>query len=268
MPVDRPLVSVLMGVYYQQRDLWMLQRSVESILNQNYTNFELLICDDGSVPEALLCLEKYAKADGRIHLIRGIKETTLPAKLNACLSKAEGEYIARMDDDDFSFAERFEKQITFLISHPHISFVGCNVNIVCSGSQKQYIKCFPCYPSVQDFYMTQPYIHPTLVFRREVILSVGGYSEDKSCDHCEDYDLLLRLYAKGYCGANIQQVLFDYTVKDVKGNRTMKHRWNECVVRYRRFQELGVLRNAFPYVIKPVIVGLIPRYVLKKIKRM
>ena len=115
--------------------------------------------------------------------------------------------------------------------------------------------------------MVQPYIHPTLLFRREALAAVGGYSEEKHCILCEDYDLLLRLYAQGYSGANLQERLFDYTVPaTAKGSRRMCHRWNEAVTRYRRFRQLGVLPGALPYVVKPLAVGLLPEPILRRWK--
>ena len=125
------------------------------------------------------------------------------------------------------------------------------------------------YPQVHDFYLTQPYIHPTLIFRKTVIEAVNGYSEDKSVILCEDYDLLLRIYAKGFFGANLQEYLFDYTIPTmVKGNRKMRHRWNEVVTRWNRFYELGILPGALPYVVKPIAVGLMPESILKRVKKL
>ena len=260
-----PVISVLMGVYYRKTDTTLLERSVRSILEQTFRDFEFLICDDGSTAEAASLLEDLAAEDSRIRLVRVGTLFSLPQKLNACLAAARGKFLARMDDDDYSHPERFEKQVAYLKTHSGVSFVGCNVNLVRDGREIAQ-KRFPANPSVQDFYMTQPYIHPTLLFRKEVINIVGGYSEDKYCDYCEDYDLLLRLYAKGFRGVNLQQVLFDYTAPHVKGNRTMRHRRNECITRYRRFQELGVLPQALPYVIKPIVVGMIPAQILRRWK--
>lgn len=263
----KTLISVLMGVYYHKADLTPLERSVRSILAQTYSQFEFLICDGGSSPEALQLLDLLAAEDERICLVRDDKiPTDLAHKLNACLHRAKGKLIARMDDDDVSHSERFERQIEYLETHPRIAFVGCNVNLI-ADNRVIGTKNFPEYPCVKDFYMTQPFIHPTLLFRREVLERVGGYSEAGHCDHCEDYDLLLRLYATGMQGANIQQALFDYTAPNVKGNRTMIHRWNECVTRYYRFQELGIFWKAALYVIKPVVVGLIPSFLLREFKR-
>ena len=111
------------------------------------------------------------------------------------------------------------------------------------------------------------YVHPTLFFRRESLDAVGGYSEDRRCVLCEDYDLLLRMMGKGMQGANLQEPLLTYTVPSTsKGNRKMSHRWNEAVTRYYRFKELGVLPGAFPYVIKPLAVGLLPACTLRAMK--
>ena len=102
-----------------------------------------------------------------------------------------------------------------------------------------------------------------MFFRKEVLDAVGGYCEEKYCDHCEDYDLLLRLYAKGYRGMNLQTTLLHYTAPALKGSRTMQHRWNETETRWRRFRQLGVYPQALSFVVKPVLTGLLPSFVLR-----
>ncbi len=261
------LISVLMGVYYRKGDISALQRSVASILEQVGCEFEFIICDDGSAKEAMSFLDEISAADSRIRLIRQGNLFSLPQKLNACLAAAKGKYIARMDDDDYSHPNRFIQQIDYLEKNLDIAFCGCNVNL-CRGGEVTGKRKLPQFPTVEDFYFVQPFIHPALMFRREALKNVNGYSEDKYCILCEDYDLLLRIYAAGYKGANIQQELFDYTLPlTAKGSRKMKHRFNEAVTRYRRFKQLGKLPDAFPYVIKPIIVGLIPESVLYRLKQ-
>lgn len=263
-----PAISVIMGVLYRQRDLTLLERAVRSILAQTESNFEFLICDDGSCDSACELLNSLAGEDKRIRLIREGTLLSLPAKLNACLRVAAGEFIARMDDDDFSHPDRFEKQLAFLSRRSGPSFVGCNVALQCDGKVTGR-RILPEYPGVSDFYFVQPYIHPALMFRREALERVGGYSEDRHCILCEDYDLLLRMYAAGYTGANLQEILFDYTVSaTAKGKRKMVHRWNETVTRWRRFRELRQLPKALPWVVKPLVVGLLPEAVLARLKQM
>ena len=260
------LVSVLMGVYYRRADTALLERSVRSILAQTHRDLELLICDDGSSAEAAALLDELARQDGRIRLLRPGNAYSLPCKLNICLRNARGRWLARMDDDDFSHPERLEKQLDHLCAYPEIGFVGCNANLV-QGENAVGVRRLPERPSVRDFYFVQPFIHPTLLFRREALMQVNGYSEDKHCLLCEDYDLLLRLYAASYRGANLQEILFDYTIPaTAKGSRRMRHRWNEVVTRCRRFRELGELPRALPFVVKPIAVGLLPERILKALK--
>lgn len=262
-----PSVSVAMGICYRRDDLSLLHRSISSILNQTYSDFELLICDDGSTVDAAKVIESYAIKDHRIRLIRSGECLDLASKLNACIRNSKGEFIARMDDDDYSVPERFGKQIDFLREHKDIAFVGCDVR-VCRDGRIVGERKFPEYPSISDFFFVQPFIHPTLVFRKNALTCVGGYSEDRHQILCEDYDLLLRLYKNGYKGANIKVELFEYTEpQTAKGNRKMNHRWNETVTRMSRFRELGVLPYAFPYIIKPLVVALVPEPILARIKK-
>lgn len=265
--MGEPSISVLMGVYYKKETLDFLCRSIESIQRQTVSDFELLICDDGSSIQAQTFLQNAAVNDPRIRLVKDATSFALPNKLNACLRQARGQYIARMDDDDWSHPERFARQLSFLDSHPEFAFVGSNVNLWKDSIIGQ--RNLAEFPTVQDFFFVQPYIHPALMFRKAALLAVGGYSQEKHAILCEDYDLLLRLYAQGYRGANLQEYLLDYTVPaTAKGSRKMRHRLNESETRYRRFKELGQLPKALPYVIKPVMVGLLPEYILRKVKKM
>ena len=108
-----PLISVAMSVLYRQEDLSLLKRSVDSILSQSLTDFELLVCCDGSTEDVHAFLRGYEAKDFRVKVVCGENKETLQEKLNVCLAAARGEFIARMDDDDFSHPDRFEKQIAF-----------------------------------------------------------------------------------------------------------------------------------------------------------
>lgn len=263
----QPMISVLMGIYYRREDTGLLHRSIRSILAQTYSNLEMIICDDGSTEAAQKVIQQYAGKDPRIHLVRNGNLITLPQKLNACLHQAKGEFLARMDDDDYARVDRLDKQMDFLLRHPNVSFVGSNVNLYCGG-EAVGIRKLPENPVIQDFLLVQPFVHPTLLFRREALLAVGGYLEDKHCLLCEDYDLLFRLYEYGYRGANMQERLLDYTIpQTAKGGRRMSHRWNESVTRWRHFYKLGLMPGALPFVMKPLVVGLLPEKLLSAIKK-
>lgn len=261
------LVSVLMGVQYQRENLDLLERSVCSIQMQNWPDWELLICERGSTQAARMRLERFSREDPRIHLIDGKGTTGLAGQLNRCLAMAKGNWIARMDDDDASDPNRISVQMRYLQSHPQAAFVGCVAHLERAG-RLVGIRRLPNKPTIRDFLFVQPFLHPTLLFRREALERVGGYSEESRCSGCEDYDLLLRLYEAGFSGENIQKPLFIYTLPLIgKNKRTMELRWNEVKVRYIRFKNLGLLPGAFPYVIKPVLVGLIPGHILERLKQ-
>lgn len=265
---EEVLVSIIMGIYFTGKDTTLVQRSIESILSQTYRTLELVVCDDGSDTKVKEFVDLCAETDERVVVVRPGYVYDLSQKLNICLAHTCGDLIARMDDDDFSHPERLKHQVAFLMQHPEIDFVACNVNLI-QGGQNVGCRCFPEYPSVRDFYLVQPFIHPALVFRREALIGVGGYSEDRFSVLCEDYDLLLRLYAAGKHGANLQTVLFDYTIPTAPDTkRKFHHRINEAVTRYRRFKALKILPQAWIFVLKPIAVGCIPVRLLTKLKKM
>lgn len=262
----KPLVSVIMGVRYRRDDLSLLRRSVGSILDQSFKDFEFLICEDGSTDEAKEYLKAMEKEDSRVQVICGRGADTLAAKLNRCLDAAQGKFIARQDDDDISDVSRLETQIEYLKSHCEIAFVGGVARLEQDGKIVGLRK-LPEFPQVKDFLFVQPFLHPTIVFHNRVFADGMRYCESTRCAGCEDYDLLLRLYESGAEGANLQEPCFTYTLPPRgTSNRTWEMRWNEVYTRWTRFKSLGLLPNAIPYVIKPVLVGLIPQEILDKIK--
>lgn len=114
-----------MGVYNCESTL---EESIESIINQTYNNWELIICDDGSSDRTYDIAQNYAfDYPNKIKLIKNETNLHLAAALNRCLEYATGEYVARMDGDDISLPERFEKQVVFLNSNPQYQVVGAQM---------------------------------------------------------------------------------------------------------------------------------------------
>ena len=123
-------------------------------------------------------------------------------------------------------------------------------------------------PAKKSFYWNSPFIHPTTLIRREALESVGGYRVAKETRRCEDYDLFMRMYAAGYKGFNIQEPLYEYRL--VNGNRKNRPMWqrvDEAVVRWKGYRQLGILIGGIPYIIKPLVIGMIPQRVIRIIKR-
>lgn len=111
-------------------------------------------------------------------------------------------------------------------------------------------------PEKVDFYRNSPFMHPTMMIRRGAIDAVRGYRVSKETRRCEDYDMFMRMYAKGYKGANLQDELYQYYMfyNDPKMHRSMKYRIDEAKVRYIGFKNMGILKGGFPYIVKRIIV--------------
>ena len=111
----KPRISVLMGIY---NCATTLPEAIDSLYAQTYKDFKLILCDDGSTDNTYEVAKKYADKYDNIVLLRNEKNMKLAYTLNHCLEYADTEYVARMDGDDISIPERFEKQIKFLDTHP------------------------------------------------------------------------------------------------------------------------------------------------------
>lgn len=259
-------ISVVMGVYNIGK-LKIFGRAMDSVLKQTVRDFEFIICDDGSTDHTYSILLKYAKQDGRIRILHNQAQCGLAAALNKCISISAGAYIARQDADDISLPDRFHAQAEFLERYPKISFVGSNVVLYDPVRGDYGERILPEYPKKEDFLFTNPYVHGSLMFQRAAFEKAGRYRIAKETRRAEDYDLLMHMYALGLRGANIQKPLYKY-LEDTDALRRRKYiyRIDEAKVRLRGFGELGLLPHALPYVVKPLIVGLLPYRMLVRLK--
>ena len=163
--VRAPLVSVIMGTY--EPDLPALYAAVRSIRNQTLPSWELLICDDGSTEDICQSIRKLAAEDPRIRFARNRKNMGLAHALNHCILHAGGEFIARMDADDISRPERLERQVEFLRENPDIMWVSCVADLF-EGTRVWGRADRPERPDARSFLHSSPYIHPAVMYRREV----------------------------------------------------------------------------------------------------
>lgn len=260
-------ISVIMGVY-NPKDKSMLKKSIESILQQTYRNIEFIICDDNSNDEIKEILNYFKKKDDRIIIINNNDNLGLAASLNNCLKIATGEYIARQDDDDISKENRLEEEIEFLEKNTKYDFVGCNLELFNSNGIWGYRKHNEK-PVKKDFLYGNQFPHPAMLLTKKCIDDVNGYKVKEITRRTEDYDLFMRLYAKGYKGYNLQKYLYQYN-EDMYGykKRKFKYRIDEFFLRIEDFHELGLMPRGIIYIFKPLISGIIPKKVLKRINLM
>lgn len=256
-------VSVIMGLYNTNKKE-KLQKSLNSILNQTFKDFELIICDDGSTNECVKWAKEICNGDKRVKFIKNDKNRGLAYTLNHCLEVAKGEYIARMDDDDESHLDRFEKQVSFLDRNPEIGIVGSNMNLFDDNGIWGY-RNYPEYVKNEDFLYRVAIPHPTIMARKKSYDLVEGYRDIPKTLRVEDYDCFMRMQALGVKIYNFQNPLFNYR-EDSYGakKKKYKYRLNEVWVRYHGFKELNLLSiKNYIYVIKPLIAGLIPQKWIK-----
>lgn len=257
-----PSLSVIMGIY-NEKNLTQVKAAIDSILNQAWDDFEFIICDDGSDKSLYNWLCKYCQKNSRIQIIRNKSNMGLAMTLNHCLKYAKGKYIARMDADDISVPERFEKQIHFLEKNTEYAMVGSNARLI----DEENIwgrRIMPEKPEKKDFLKNSPFIHPSMVFRADALRQLHGYSNQNYALRTEDYELFMRAYSMGMRGYNLQECLILYR-EDKNAYKKRKYRYRICEyhVRKKGFQSLGIYKGNFRYVVKPLIVGLIPKSVLR-----
>ncbi|GEM_PF-216322 len=188
--MSTPQVTVLLTVY---NGLPYLREAIDSVLAQNFGDFELLIVDDASTDQSAACIESFD--DPRIRFIRNPRNFGQVRSLNEGLANAHGRYLARMDQDDVCLPNRLQQQVACLDARSEVAAVGSWVYLI--GPEGRATEMVGT--RVDDFgtllgmvlTFASPIGHPTLMIRREVLAALGGY--DESFAPCEDYALWCRL---------------------------------------------------------------------------
>ena len=257
-------ISVIMGIYNCAP---YLDEAIESIIDQTCKNWELIMCDDGSSDGTLAVAEKYAARDDRIRVIKNEKNLGLNKTLNRCLKEASGDIIARMDGDDISLPDRFEKEIAFLDEHPEFSVVSSPMIYFDENGEFRRAKGGR-EPSPEDFAKGTPISHAPCMVRREAFDAVGGYAESVDRIRVEDWDLWLRMYAKGFRMYSLPECL--YKMRDDRNayaRRKFKYRINEAKVSLSAVKMLHLSQRYRLCCLRPLIVGLLPKPVYTYLHR-
>ncbi len=229
------LISVIMSVYNEE---CYLQDAIDSILAQTVQDFELIIVDDCSTDRTREILRRYQ--DPRIHVIWNEENRGLTANLNLAISLAKGQYIARMDGDDLSHPDRFEKELRYLQEHPELKLISCRTETFGNETLRSDIQGDPEY--LRCRMLVRPVLaHPGFLVRGEVFRELG-FRYDESFRQAQDYDLAARLsreYSIGIC----PEVLLSYRAH--KGQVSQKAGGSQFAnadrVRSRLLQELEIV---------------------------
>lgn len=247
-----------MGIYNCQNTL---REALNSIVNQTYPNWEIVMCDDGSSDETFQVASEYRdKYPQKIFLLKNERNCGLNHSLNRCLSKATGAFIARMDGDDRCALDRLEKEMAVLLRHPELSIVSSDMQYFSENKVWGRIT-HPEFPVNADFVHESPFCHAPCLVRKEAFDAVGGYSEDKLSLRVEDYDLWIKMYAKGFKGRNIHEPLYQMR-DDQKAykRRKFKYRINEAHVKLLAVKKLNLPMWMSVYCLRPIITGLLPPF--------
>ncbi|GEL07222.1 glycosyltransferase family 2 protein [Salisediminibacterium halotolerans] len=252
-------ITVIMGVYNSSE---ILPNCINSVIQQTYPDWEMIICDDCSTDNTYAVAEQFASLYDNIVLIKNEKNMGLAYSLNKCLSLARGEFIARTDADDISYPERFQKQIDFLNENKEYQVVGSSVVLYDDQGEKVLRKAIER-PSVESLIKGKSFIHPTIMMRKETYDALGGYVVSKRTQRGQDTDLWFRFFSKGFKGYNIQEPLCKYheSLKDYN-KRSFIVRCRGMKTRFIGYRRLKVPARYYVYLLKPLIGAFIPKKIM------
>jgi glycosyltransferase involved in cell wall biosynthesis len=248
--VKIPLLSIVITVYNCAK---YINESLQSIFNQTFKGFEIIIYDDASTDKTRQVIADFLEENtknfvGSAHAIYGGKNVGCAEGRNRAIRKAKGKYIAILDGDDVSLPYRLEKQVKFMEKNEDISFLGgfaakIDEEGIESGEVMDYPpeKHFDIVNMITKRNMN-PMLDPTMMFRRDAFEKLGEYSFKEDRKLVPDFDLWLRAILGGYKFYNLQEPLVKYRVNR-EGN-TLKHKkemirqhvvvWREFMLKYRR----------------------------------
>ncbi len=201
-----PALSVILPVYNTER---YLREAVDSILTQTFTDFELILIDDGSTDRSGDICREYAGRDPRIVLIDR-PNGGLVSALNEGIAKARAPLIARMDADDIAMPERFACQYAHMMKNPQIAVLGSAIRWIDETGQITGLGLYPLIPAESKDALKRgcSVAHPAVIMRKSAVLKAGGYRT--AFIYAEDYDLWLRLVEQGHDISNLPQPLLKY----------------------------------------------------------
>lgn len=241
-----------------------LAEALDSLLAQTYQGFKVIMCDDGSSDNTCEVAQTYVDLyPGKFILVKNERNMGLNYTLNHCLKYADTEYVARMDGDDISLPERFEKELNFLDSHPEYAIVS--TPMIYFDENGEYRRGSGGYEVTNRTTSTGPsFCHAPSMIRAKAYKTVGGYGEGKYLMRVEDVHLWYKMYAKGYKGYILAEPL--YAMRDDRNayhRRKFKYRINSFVVRWVWMPKVGLPKWRRMYAFSPILVGLVPQFAYK-----
>ena len=203
------MVTVLMAAHNEEKSL---EAAVSSVWDQTFEDWELLVVDDASTDQTPALLAMLASRDRRVRVLRNVTNVGLAASLNRGLRESRTELIARLDGDDTCFPDRLAAQVKHLSEHPDVAVLGTGAELC---DEQDHVLGIARRPErheslVARIYRENPFIHPSVMARREFFEACGGY--DDRLRRAQDYDLWLRGYRR-FRYQNLPRALIRYRVR-------------------------------------------------------
>ena len=249
--------SVVLPVYNAEK---YLDEAVQSVLNQTFRDFEVIIIDDASKDSSWPIIQKYAASDSRIRAYKNEKNLKLSLTLNKGIGLASGKYIIRVDADDISLPDRFQKQIDYMEQNLQVGVSGGAMKMINGEGEPIGERKY----SLTDkdlrkrIFMFSPFSHPTLIIRKAILEKSGLF--DHSFNPAEDYELYFRLGLYSKFG-NLPDYIIKYRVlsNSMTGSRLKDMELKTIEVRKKYYKEYkaGVLDKLYNNLHR-LSVGLIP----------
>lgn len=253
-----PKISVIMGIYNCADTL---DEAISCIIDQTERDWELIMCDDGSLDNTYNIALKYKEQyPQKIIVLKNESNLGLNATLNRCLEVARGKYIARMDGDDRCTVNRFELEMDVLDNKPEIAIVSSDMQFFDETGIWGYIS-HPTNPTKYDLIKDTPFCHAACMVRKEAYDKVKGYTTSKRLLRVEDYHLWLKMFFAGFKGENIHKPL--YQMRDDRNaysRRKFRYRINETYVKCLVVRYLKLPVWNYFFALRPIVVGIIPTF--------
>lgn len=259
--------SVLMSLYAQEKSIY-LRDCLASIQKQTRSADEIVLVFDGKIPEELETEVNLWQAKLPLKVIRLPENVGLGKALNEGIKHCSNEWVFRMDTDDICLPNRFEKQLAYIESDPEIALLGTQVKEFDEHFKHEIgVKSVPLdLDAIKRFVLLRnPFNHMTVAYRKSIIEQVGGYQHHL---YMEDYNLWLRVIAKGYNVSNLPDILVNVRAGNAmyarrKGIEYIKSEFQ--LAKLKIALQLQSVFSAYFYCLIRAIPRLLPKALLGKI---
>lgn len=258
--------SVLISVYKKEKADY-LKQALQSIINQTLKPAEIVIVKDGLLTKKLdECIENFQKQNPKLFKILAFKENRgLGLALRDGVKSCKYEYIARMDSDDISKPDRFEKQFGYLQKHPETALLGTWI-IEFSKDEKKpdTITKLPCnhLEIIKFAKRRNPFRHMTVIYKKQAVIDSGNYRDFL---WFEDYDLWIRMLQKGYITANIPEYLVNVRADKDMFARRGGWQYLKQDLRFQKYlKDVGLI--SWLRYIKSIVIRTIVRLMPNKLR--